>query len=64
MSAVFRKLNLKGRSEIVVVHSPDSFEPEIDALEGVKVVRDPGRAKKEEEGFACASATRSCLSAT
>lgn len=39
MSAVFKKLNLKDLSEIVVLDAPASFEPEIAALEGVDVRR-------------------------
>jgi len=33
MPAIFKKLNLKDRSEIPVLDSPESFEPEIAALE-------------------------------
>lgn len=39
VSAVFKKLNLKDQTEIVVFGAPASFEPEIDALEGVAVRR-------------------------
>ena len=39
MSAVFKKLNLKDQTEIVVLDAPASFEPEIAALEGVAVRR-------------------------
>lgn len=39
MSAVFKKLNLKDQSEIVVLDAPASFEAEIAALEGVAVRR-------------------------
>jgi len=39
VSAVFKKLNLKDLSEIVVLDAPASFEPEIAALEGVDVRR-------------------------
>ncbi len=39
MSAVFKKLNLKDQTEIVVLDPPASFEPEIAALEGVAVRR-------------------------
>jgi hypothetical protein len=39
MSAVFKKLNLKDQTEIVVFGAPASFEAEIAALEGVVVRR-------------------------
>ncbi len=39
VSAVFKKLNLKDQTEIVVLDAPASFEPEIAALEGVVVRR-------------------------
>lgn len=41
--SVFAKLNLKGQSEILVVHAPPSFEPELRTLEGVAVQRDPAQ---------------------
>lgn len=40
MPSVFDKLNLKNQTQIVVVNSPDSFEPALAALRGVKVVRE------------------------
>lgn len=40
MSAIFKKLNLKEQSEIVVLNAPASFEPELAALADVNVVRD------------------------
>ncbi|MFZ6871436.1 hypothetical protein ACO0LF_05130 [Undibacterium sp. Di27W] len=39
MSAIFKKLNLKDQNEILVLNPPASFEPEIAALTGVKVLR-------------------------
>ncbi len=39
MSAIFKKLNLKDQTEIVVIGAPASFEPEIVALQGVAVGR-------------------------
>jgi hypothetical protein len=39
MSAVFKKLNLKEQSEIVVQAAPASFEPEIASLRSVNVRR-------------------------
>jgi hypothetical protein len=47
---VFAKLNLKGEAEILVVDAPTSFEPELQALEGVHIVRDP--AAMETVAFA------------
>lgn len=39
-SITWKKLNFKTHNKrIVVLHAPDSFEPEIDNLEGVKVYR-------------------------
>jgi hypothetical protein len=40
MSAIFKKLNLKDQTEIVILNAPESFEPELQALEGVKIMRD------------------------
>ena len=40
MSAIFKKLNLKDQTEIVVLNAPESFEPELAALASVNVVRD------------------------
>lgn len=39
MSTVFKKLNLKDHKEILVLNSPESFEPELALLEGVAVKR-------------------------
>lgn len=39
MSKIFDKLNYKGQREIVVVNAPDAFEKELDALDGVCVMR-------------------------
>ena len=41
MSTVFQKLDLEDHEEIVVVGAPVSFEPELEGLAGVTVVRDP-----------------------
>ena len=43
MSAVFKKLNLKDQTEIVVAAVPASFEPTIATLRGVKVRRAVGK---------------------
>ena len=39
MTTVFGKLNLKDQAEILVLDAPGSFEPELAALEGVKVLQ-------------------------
>jgi hypothetical protein len=41
MPPIFVKLNLKGQTEILVINAPASFEPELRALGGVTVLRDP-----------------------
>lgn len=56
MTPLFSKLNHKGQSPIVVAGAPASFEPELAALEGVEVVRDP--AGIEAIGFMLAFVTR------
>lgn len=37
MTPLFKKLNLKEESSIVVLNAPESFETELDALDGVTV---------------------------
>ncbi|MBA7622399.1 hypothetical protein ES703_29776 [subsurface metagenome] len=37
MADGFKKLNLKDQDDIVVVNSPESFEPELEALTGISV---------------------------
>jgi hypothetical protein len=44
-SPLFKKLNLGLHREIVVLNAPESFEPELKRLKGVKVERDPGKPK-------------------
>jgi hypothetical protein len=39
MMTVFQKLNLKDQIEIFVLNAPESFERELAALQGVKIVR-------------------------
>jgi len=39
MTPLFKKLNLKDESAIVVLNAPESFEGELEALEGVEVHR-------------------------
>jgi len=41
MTALFDKLNLKDHRQILVLDAPAAFEPELAALEGVTVHRDP-----------------------
>ena len=55
MPSVFEKLNLKQQREILVVDAPSSFEPELAALKGISVLRDPKKAKVVH--FALAFAT-------
>lgn len=40
MAAVFEKLQLKDRKEIVVLNAPKSFEPELARLKGVTIHRE------------------------
>jgi hypothetical protein len=44
MQSTFEKLNLKNQTQIVVLNAPESFEPELAALPGVAVLRDPKAA--------------------
>jgi hypothetical protein len=67
---VWDKLNLKNQKEIVVINAPRSFEPDLKALDGVKVKRAPGDAgqiafflafvttKKEVDALATVVATK------
>jgi hypothetical protein len=56
MTSVFDKLNLKKQREILVLAAPASFEPELRALAGVSILRDPRKAKSIE--FAVAFVTK------
>jgi len=56
MSTIFQKLNLKGQTEILVLNAPDAFEPELENLRGVRVVRRLEEAKGI--AFALAFVTR------
>lgn len=56
MSPVFKKLNLKEQTEIVVLGAPESFEPELATLRGVTVQRALGRVRSLT--FALAFVTR------
>ena len=55
MTPLFKKLNLKSEISIVVLDAPESFEPELALLEGVKVLRSAAKAK--EVSFAMAFVT-------
>jgi hypothetical protein len=54
ISALFKKLNLKDQTEIVVMNAPASFEAELAKLDSVNVVRDPGKTKETEFAIAFA----------
>ena len=41
MTPLFTKLNLKNQTELLVLNAPESFEPELAALTGVAILRDP-----------------------
>ncbi len=56
MASVFDKLNFKHQREILVLSAPPSFEPALQALAGVAVVRDARKAKSVE--FAVAFVTK------
>ena len=45
MATIFAKLNLKLQREIVVIDAPVSFEPELETLKDVVVIRDVKQAK-------------------
>ena len=42
MSIIYNKLNLKNQSEILVLNAPESFEPELAALNNVTIRRSAG----------------------
>ena len=52
MSPLWKKMNLKDQEEIVVLNAPKSFEPELKATGGAKVVRDAGKVKQIEFALA------------
>jgi hypothetical protein len=52
MTPLFNKLNFKGQREIVVLNAPQSFERELDALEGVTVHRDPSALERVDFAIA------------
>ena len=56
MSEIFKKLNLKDLTEILVLNAPQSFEAELAALESVRVLRQLEDAQAID--FALAFVTR------
>ncbi len=52
MTPLFNKLNLKGQKEIVVLNAPESFQAELDALEGVTIHRDAAAVERVEFALA------------
>jgi hypothetical protein len=46
MSPVFKKLNLKNQTEILILNAPSSFEPELAALKGITILRTEHKAKE------------------
>jgi hypothetical protein len=48
MPDIFRKLNLKDQSQVVVLNAPENFKPELDTLQDKIVIRD-ARAVDEIE---------------
>lgn len=53
-SPLFKKLNLGAYQEIAVFNAPDSFEPELEKLKGVKIARDPSKPTGVKFGLAFA----------
>ena len=53
-SPLFKKLNLGVHQEIAVFNAPDSFDPELKRLKGVKIARDPSKPKGVKFGLAFA----------
>lgn len=53
-SPLFKKLNLGVHEEIAIFNAPDTFEPELKLLEGVKIARDPSKPKGVKFGLAFA----------
>ena len=52
MASTFGKLNLKDQKQILVLHSPESFEPELKTLCGVTVQRELKHAAEIEFSLA------------
>jgi hypothetical protein len=45
LTPLFKKLNLGAQDEIALFNAPDSFEPELKQLKGIKILRDPSKPK-------------------
>src|SRR5215468_8129721 len=56
MSIIFNKLNLKSQTEILVLNAPESFEPELAALDNISIRRNVGDVK--EIAFSLAFVTK------
>src|SRR5262245_27643871 len=56
MSIIFNKLNLKSQPEILVLNAPESFEPELAALNNITIRRSAGDVK--EIAFSLAFVTK------
>lgn len=52
MTPLFNKLNFKGQREIVVLNAPESFERELDALQGVTVHREASALERVDFAIA------------
>jgi hypothetical protein len=52
MTPLFKKLNLKDQAEVLALNAPASFEPELKALKGVTVHRDPAKMATVPFGIA------------
>lgn len=52
MTPLFNKLNFRGQREIVVLDAPQSFEREMDALQGVTVHREASALERVEFAIA------------
>jgi hypothetical protein len=46
ISPLFHKLNLKGQTELLILNAPESFENELEKLEGITVLRSVKDAKE------------------
>jgi hypothetical protein len=46
MTPLFKKLNLKEQSEIIVINAPDSFESELAKLSGIAIQRNLSAVKR------------------
>jgi aminopeptidase C len=52
MASTFEKLNLKDQKQIVVLNAPETFEPELKSLRGVRILRDVESANEIEFSLA------------